>query len=59
MNILDRYRGAVLGLAAGDALGTLKFTPPGSFGPIDDMVGRSAQERAQPRVAQHDTSAHE
>ena len=34
------YRGALLGLAAGDALGTtLEFEPPGSFRPIDDMVG--------------------
>jgi ADP-ribosyl-[dinitrogen reductase] hydrolase len=40
MNLLDRYRGALLGLAAGDALGTtLEFSPPGSFTPIDDMVG--------------------
>jgi ADP-ribosylglycohydrolase len=36
----DRYRGALLGLAAGDAVGTtLEFQPPGSFEPIDDMVG--------------------
>lgn len=36
----DRYRGSLLGLAAGDALGTtLEFKPPGSFAPIDDMVG--------------------
>src|SRR5579859_7045499 len=36
----DRYRGALLGLAAGDALGTtLEFTRPGSFAPIDDMLG--------------------
>ncbi len=36
----DRYRGALLGLAAGDALGTaLEFSRPGSFRPIDDMVG--------------------
>lgn len=35
-----RYRGAMLGLAAGDALGTtLEFKPPGSFTPIADMVG--------------------
>lgn len=40
MNQLDRYRGAMLGLAAGDALGTtLEFSPPGSFEPITDMVG--------------------
>jgi ADP-ribosyl-[dinitrogen reductase] hydrolase len=37
---LDRYRGAILGLATGDALGTtLEFTTPGSFTPITDMVG--------------------
>ena len=36
----DRFRGALLGLAAGDALGTtLEFKPPGSFEPIADMVG--------------------
>jgi ADP-ribosyl-[dinitrogen reductase] hydrolase len=36
----SRYRGALLGLAAGDALGTtLEFKPPGSFEPIDDIVG--------------------
>ena len=30
----------MLGLATGDALGTtLEFSPPGSFEPIDDMVG--------------------
>jgi ADP-ribosylglycohydrolase len=36
----DRYRGALLGLAVGDALGTtLEFKPPGTFEPITDMVG--------------------
>lgn len=36
----DRFRGCLLGLAAGDALGTtLEFKAPGSFAPIDDMVG--------------------
>ena len=36
----DRYRGCLLGLAVGDALGTtLEFESPGSFDPIDDMVG--------------------
>ena len=36
----DRYRGCLLGLAAGDALGTtLEFRPPGTFEPIDDIVG--------------------
>ena len=36
----DRFVGALLGLAAGDALGTtLEFTTPGSFTPVTDMVG--------------------
>ena len=36
----DRFRGALLGLAVGDAVGTtLEFKTPGSFQPIDDMVG--------------------
>lgn len=36
----DRFRGCLLGLAVGDALGTtLEFKAPGSFAPIDDMVG--------------------
>lgn len=36
----DRHRGCLLGLAAGDAVGTtLEFRPPGSFTPIADMVG--------------------
>ena len=38
--VRDRFRGCLLGLAAGDALGTtLEFKRPGSFEPIDDMVG--------------------
>lgn len=37
---LDRYRGCWLGLAVCDALGTtLEFSSPGTFEPIDDMVG--------------------
>jgi ADP-ribosyl-[dinitrogen reductase] hydrolase len=40
VSALSRYRGSLLGLAAGDALGTtLEFQPPGTFEPIDDMVG--------------------
>lgn len=36
----DRFRGALVGLAAGDAVGTtLEFKRPGTFQPIDDMVG--------------------
>ena len=37
---LDRYRGALLGLAAGDALGaTVEFMQPGTFEPLMDIVG--------------------
>ena len=33
--LCDRYRGAMLGLAVGDALGTtLEFKAPGTFEPI-------------------------
>lgn len=40
MDPIARYRGALLGLAVGDALGTtLEFRAPGTFEPIDDMVG--------------------
>ncbi len=40
METITRYQGALLGLAAGDALGTtLEFKPPGTFTPIADMVG--------------------
>jgi ADP-ribosylglycohydrolase len=36
----ERYRGALLGLAAGDALGsTLEFKPPGTFAPLADTTG--------------------
>jgi ADP-ribosyl-[dinitrogen reductase] hydrolase len=36
----SRFRGALLGLAVGDALGTtLEFRSPGSFEPVSDMVG--------------------
>jgi ADP-ribosyl-[dinitrogen reductase] hydrolase len=36
----SRFRGALLGLACGDALGTtLEFKSPGTFKPLDDMVG--------------------
>lgn len=37
---VERYRGALLGLAPGDAVGTtLEFGSPGTFAPITDMVG--------------------
>ena len=38
--LADRYLGSLLGLAVGDALGTtLEFRRPGSFAPIEDLVG--------------------
>ncbi|MBV9128302.1 MAG: ADP-ribosylglycohydrolase family protein [Verrucomicrobia bacterium] len=38
MNMLARYRGALLGLAAGDALGAaVEFMAPGSFEPLTDL----------------------
>jgi len=38
--MLDKFKGALLGLATGDAVGTtLEFKRPGSFEPINDMVG--------------------
>ncbi|MBD0304226.1 MAG: ADP-ribosylglycohydrolase family protein, partial [Tolypothrix sp. T3-bin4] len=40
MELIQRYRGCLLGLAVGDALGApLEFRQPGSFTPIEDMVG--------------------
>ncbi|MCE3608446.1 ADP-ribosylglycohydrolase family protein [Massilia sp. P8910] len=36
----DRYRGSLLGLACGDAVGTtVEFSPRGSFAPVTDMSG--------------------
>ncbi|MBX9695048.1 MAG: ADP-ribosylglycohydrolase family protein [Cyanobacteria bacterium] len=40
MDLKDRFRGCLVGLAAGDALGTtLEFLPPLSFEPLTDMIG--------------------
>ena len=40
MNALSRYRGCLVGLAVGDAVGTtVEFKPPGTFDPVTDMVG--------------------
>ncbi len=37
---LDRYRGCLLGLAVGDAIGTtVEFKARGSFVPVTDMTG--------------------
>lgn len=40
MNLQDRFRGCLLGLAVGDAVGAaVEFSPRGSFEPLTDMVG--------------------
>jgi ADP-ribosyl-[dinitrogen reductase] hydrolase len=52
----DRYRGALLGLAVGDALGTtLEFKAPGTFKQITDMVG-GGPFRLEPGEWTDDTS---
>ena len=43
MDLLDRYRGALLGLACGDALGApVEFKKPGTFVPVREMTGGGA-----------------
>jgi ADP-ribosyl-[dinitrogen reductase] hydrolase len=40
MEPVERYRGSLLGLAAGDALGTtVEFAAPGTFQPVTEIVG--------------------
>ena len=40
ITLQDRARGCLLGLAAGDAVGTtVEFQPPGTFEPVADMTG--------------------
>jgi ADP-ribosyl-[dinitrogen reductase] hydrolase len=40
MNNQERFRGCLIGLAVGDALGTsIEFSHPGSFTPLTDMIG--------------------
>jgi ADP-ribosyl-[dinitrogen reductase] hydrolase len=40
LTIYDRFRGCLLGLAVGDALGTsVEFRPRGDFDPVTDMAG--------------------
>jgi ADP-ribosyl-[dinitrogen reductase] hydrolase len=47
MNPSSRFRGCLLGLAAGDAVGTtVEFSPRGSFPPLTDMVGGGPFHRA-------------
>lgn len=41
MDSVERFRGCLLGLAAGDAVGTtVEFQPRGSFSPVTDLVGK-------------------
>lgn len=43
MDLIDRYRGALLGLACGDALGApLEFSKLGTFAPVREMTGGGA-----------------
>ena len=52
----QRYQGCLLGLAAGDAVGTVaEFKPRGSFPPVTDMIG-GGPFRLQPRQWTDDTS---
>ncbi len=52
----DRYLGSLLGLAAGDALGTtLEFKSPGTFEPVADIVG-GGPFRLEPGQWTDDTS---
>ncbi len=38
--IKEKFRGSLLGLAAGDALGaSIEFMPPGTFEPVINMRG--------------------
>lgn len=40
VSLEERFLGALVGLACGDAVGTtVEFKPPGSFTPVTDMVG--------------------
>jgi ADP-ribosylglycohydrolase len=56
MDTRDRFIGCLTGLAVGDALGTtLEFKRPGTFEPIDDMVG-GGPFRLEPGQWTDDTS---
>jgi len=40
MDVAERYRGCLLGIAIGDALGTtLEFKQPGTFEAVTDVIG--------------------
>ena len=41
ISIRQRFRGCLLGLAVGDAVGTtVEFKPRGTFAPVTDMIGQ-------------------
>lgn len=55
-NLRDRYLGALVGLAVGDALGvTVQYRKPGSFTPLGDVIGGGPFEL--PRGAWSDDTA--
>jgi ADP-ribosylglycohydrolase len=55
-NLRDRYLGALIGLAVGDALGvSLQFRKPGTFTPLGDIIGGGPFEL--PRGAWSDDTA--
>ena len=54
--IRDRYQGCLMGLAAGDAVGTtVEFKPPGTFAPVTGMGG-GGPFRLEPGQWTDDTS---
>jgi len=54
----DRYRGALLGLACGDAVGTtVEFMPRGSLPPVTDMVGGGPFSLAAGKWTDHPSMA--
>lgn len=56
MSQIERYRGCLVGLACGDALGTtVEFEPRGSFAPLTDMIG-GGPFRLEPGQWTDDTS---
>lgn len=56
ISLLDRYRGALIGLACGDAVGcSVEFYPRGRFAPVTDMSG-GGKFRLKPGEWTDDTS---
>jgi ADP-ribosylglycohydrolase len=52
MNPDERFRGCLLGLAVGDAVGTtLEFRLQGTFQPLTDMVGAIGASLFHPKFA--------